>query len=200
MIDIASRFKSAYGVVPVFANREKIPGSQYMPIVSGVDVYENTEDLAFEDTDIKGGEYELKFAGGQLTKSGTLGNVFAPPLMCAFRKAKHLIETPLDGDGGIIVERYGDGQWEVYIQGLLVDMEHHRFPLYKIEQLRKLFEVPDSLEVIGDMWNASGVQTVYFVDFVWNGVQGFQDTIQFSVTARSIKPVEFFLNGEEEEA
>ena len=108
MIDIASRFKSAYGIIPVHAQRPQIPGGQYLPIVSGVDVYQNTEDLSFEDMDIKGGDYELKFAGGKLTKSGTLGNVFAPPIMCLFRKAKRLIETPLDGDGGVIVERYGD--------------------------------------------------------------------------------------------
>ena len=71
--------------------------------------------------------------------------------------------------------------------------------VYKRQQLRKLFEVPDSLEVTGDMWNVNGIKSVYFSDFQWNGVQGFQDTIQFSITARSIKPVEFFLNGEEDE-
>ncbi|OSZ79273.1 hypothetical protein CAP35_13750 [Chitinophagaceae bacterium IBVUCB1] len=200
MIDIAGRFKSAYGIVPVFVTQNsKIPGSEYMPIVSGVNLYDDSES-SFEDTDIEGGGFSLKFAGGKLTKSGRTGNVFAPPLMCRFRKTKQLIETILDGDGGIIVERYGDGPWEVEVQGLLVDMEHHKFPLYKIEQIRKLFEVPDSLNVIGDMWEVNGIKTVYFYDFVWSGVQGYQDTIQFSVMARSLKPVEFYLNGEEEEA
>src|SRR4051812_47500764 len=123
LIDLAPRFQAAYGSVPLLTSNDRnIPGGQYVPI-TGARVY-NIFDTDFEDITLSGNGTELYFAGGELTKSGVLGNVFAPPVMMGFRKSKKLITTTLDGDDGDeVVERYNGGSWEIVMQGIIVDME-----------------------------------------------------------------------------
>lgn len=206
-IDFSARFYSAFGVVPVLTSNDRtIPGSQYLPILSQVKTYADTPS-AFEDTEFIIGDEVLYFAGGPLTKSGEGGNVFAPPLIWVPRKAKQVIITNLDNGattademektGSEVIERWGDSEWDISIQGLLVNSSQRIFPLAKLERLRKFFEIPQPVEVSGQIWAAMGINTIWFSEFIPSGVPGFQDTVSFMLQARSIKPVEFFLNGEE---
>lgn len=208
-LNFAARFQSAFGVVPMLtSNHRTIPGSQYLPIIGAVKQF-STADSVFEDTEFKIGDEVLYFAGGRLTKTGTGGNVFAPPLIWVPRKAKNMIITNLDNGatteeelektGSEVVERWGDSEWEVSIQGLLIDAEQRQFPLEKLQRLRKFFEKPSPVEVSGQIWDVLGIRTIWFGEFIPTGVPGFQDTVSFTLQARSIQPVEFFLNGEEEQ-
>lgn len=197
LIDLAPRYQSAYGFVPLLKPNLTIPGGQYLPVLGSVGLIDNTQSN-FEDTTFINGTTELFFAGSPLTKSGHLGNVFAPPVMVGYRKAKKAIITGIDDTDSEIVERYGDGAWEITIQGILVDMVQHKFPLSKLESLRKFFEIPDYVDVVGPIWDVLGIKSIWFSEFLPAGVQGFQDTVSFILQARSIKPVEFYLNGEEE--
>lgn len=207
-LDFAARFQAAYGIIPVLTSNERtIPGSQYLPIFGDVKTISATPSV-FEDTKfIAGPDEELYFAGGPLTKSGDMGNVFAPPLLWSPVKRKKVIVTELDSGplsdeeetvpGTEVAERYGDSEWDIAIDGLLVDMDQHQFPLAKLERIRKFFERPQAIEVVGQIWDVMGIRSIWFYEFSHRGVPGFQDTVSFTMLARSIRPVEFYLNGEE---
>lgn len=204
LIDMAARWRSVLGYLPV-ATIQTIPP---MPInqlsfYGTPDVIDNAKLLtngsaSFEDFQLDNiaNNISLQFNAKAITKSGDLGNTFAPPPMISWRKSKRNIVTQVDDTGGEVVERYSDGSWEVKLQGLIVDMQNHQFPLEKLEQLRKAFEVPDSFEVSGEIWQALGISDIYFDDVEIAGLAGFSDTVTYSLTAKSIIPVQFYLNGE----
>ena len=151
----------------------------------------------FEEVEMSYGSTSLKFANMILTRDGSIGNVFAPPPMITFGKAKNIEITVIDGTDAEVVERFGDGQWDLEIEGILVDMENHQFPLDKIKKLRKFFEIEDAVEVSSSLMN-EGLEfaSIWFKNITISGVAGYQDTIRFKLSARSIRPVEFYLNGE----
>lgn len=192
LIDLTPRFQSAFGFAPTLRQLEPIPGGQYLPYPGGAAVYDSN--WGFEDLGLRGNGFDLHFGGAALTKSGKLGNVYAPPPMVAFRKSKKLSITELDGDGGEVVEVFGSGSWEIRLQGLLVDMEAHRFPFDKLATLRKFFETNAVFEVVGQMFDALGIYSIYFMDTEIVPLQGFEDTCSFSLSARATKPAEFYLN------
>lgn len=207
-LDFASRFQAAYGFIPVLtSNHRTIPGSQYLPVIGDVKIISGAPSVFEDTTFIAGPEDELLFAGQRLGKSGDLGNVFAPPVLWSPNKRKRVIITELDSGplsdedetvpGTEVVERYGDSEWDIVIDGLLVDMDQHQFPLAKLETIRKFFERPQAIEVVGQIWDVMGIKSIWFYEFSHRGVPGFQDTVSFTMMARSIRPVEFYLNGEE---
>lgn len=197
-IDIAGRWKSAlgYGKAVPFLTPEPMPINQ-ISLYGDAKAY-SAGDMTFEDILLENKEanINLHFGAKMITKSGALGEIFAPPPMVAWRKVKNLIITPIDGTDGEVVERYGDNAWDIRMQGLLVDMENHEFPLGRLEQLRKMFETSDHFKIASDIFNALGIANVYFYDIDIAGIAGFKDTVTYNLGARSIKPIEFFLNGE----
>lgn len=201
LIDLTPRFVSAFGIAPQVHTVQPIPGGQYLPYTAGAKVYVKGNGQ-FETIGLTGGSkergdtYDITFGSAGLTKSGELGAIFAPPPMLGFTKSKNIIVTPIDGADAEVVERYGDGPWEIRMQGLLVDMENHRFPLDRLGQLRKMFEVPDYCEVTSQIINELGITHIYFAECDITPLQGFEDTCSFSLVARAMKPAEFYLNNE----
>lgn len=202
-LNLNSRFQAAYGFIPVINSPQPIPGSQYMPYPA-VKVY--TEgDSTFEDMHLKNEKFDLVFGGRGLSKTGGLANVFAPPAMIGYRQAKRHEITPVGGGvdlegndipAGEVVERWGTNSWEIRMNGLLVDMAEHHYPLNLIKTLRLLFQVDDVCEVAGQIFDALGIPSIYFTEIEFNPLQGFSDTISYNLNARSITPVEFYINGE----
>ncbi len=197
-IDLASRWKSALGYSPAASiyTPEPMPMNQ-ISLYGDARVYVGGQ-MTFEDLVLENESegIQLHFGARKLTKSGSLGEIFAPPPMISWRKNKRLIIEPLDSDEGEVVERYGDSAWDIRLQGLIVDMEEHLFPLEKLETLRKMFEVPDSFKISGDIFNSLGITDLFFQDIEIAGIAGFQDTVTFNLNARSIKPTQFYLNDE----
>jgi hypothetical protein len=195
LLDLTPRFRQAFGFAPVLQQVQPLPGGQYVPYTGSAKVY-TQGNVSFEDLHINGNGHDLFFGGASLTKSGEMGNVFAPPPMLAWRKSKNLIITAIDGTDNEVVEQWGNGVWEITMQGLLVDMKDHYFPVERMERLRKVFEVKASFAVSAQLFDALDIQSIYFTDIEITPLQGFQDTCVFSLTARGIKPVEFYLNNE----
>lgn len=199
LLDLAPRYNAAYGIVPLLPGGVRtIPGGEYANLYSGQVLY-TTGNRSFEDLQLINNTYDvdLKFGAFRISKSGDLGDLFAPPPMLGFHKSKRNIITNIDGGEGEIVELYNQGTWEIKIQGLIIDMMDHRFPFDKIAQLDNLFRVPGTFEVISDILDAISVQNIWFGDIDITPLQGYEDTVQFTLNARAIRAAEFFLNGEE---
>lgn len=197
LLDIGSRLQSAGFFVPGFVNTvQPIPGGQYIPYTNAPKLYVQNN-IAFEDLELKYGDKLLNFKNTVLTKGGSLGNIFAPPPMLSWSKSVNVEVTVIDGTDAEVVERFGAGQWDIMFEGVLVDMENHEFPIGKLAEIREFFEIADAKDVTSEILNDGlNVKSIWFKTFSGSGVAGFADTIRYSIPARSIVPVEFYLNNE----
>ncbi len=164
----------------------------------------SSETEGFDNITIKGSDFELKFGdmpfysgnygvfeelSGQTSTSGS--SVFAPPPMISFRRSKNNKITIMDGSDNEVVEHYGKKAWEIRMQGIVVDMEAHDYPTEQVKDLLELFNADEILEVSGLLFEEKKIRSIYVNDIDISGVEGFADTQKYTVSARSIKPVEF---------
>lgn len=195
VLDITRRLQAAGFFTPAIMETTEPVDSKY----EGTPAIFVAGNSAFEDIEFSHGQEVLKFGNVLFAKSGSMGNIFAPPPLITFSKSKNIEVTVIDGTDSEVVERYGDGQWDINIEGILVDMENHHFPIAQVERLRKFFEIPDAIDVSSEIVNTGiGAYSLFFKDARFSGVAGFADTYYYSLPARSIKPAEFYLNGESE--
>ena len=135
---------------------------------------------------------ELHLGMGSLLKE-TQG-VFAPPPLLRFRRTKNITVTVIDGgDEAEVVENFGVNSWDIEMSGLLVDMDEHNYPGEKVKELAKFFEINDVIEVACPLLLDMGIKSIYFKEQGLEPVEGFSDTVKYSLMAKSIKPVLFSL-------
>lgn len=134
----------------------------------------------------------LDFCMGSLTAE--TDGVFAPPPLMRFRRSKNISVTVVDGgDEAEIVENFGVNSWDIDLSGILVDMDGHEYPGEKVKKLAKFFEINDVIDVTCDLLLDMGIRSIYFKEQGFEPVEGFPDTIRYSLVAKSIKPAVFSL-------
>jgi len=199
VINLAERYASAFGIVAV-SNAINTAVATREPNGYNIEVYEDL-DMVFEDTVFLYEEYRqnqtkpieksLKFSG-MLEGDGN-GSIYAPPLMINFSREKNLIETPISGGDGIVIEKWGTKPWNIDIRGILIDFENRNYPTDKITELTKLFEHNNVIKVIGTQFLEKDIDSIYIRDISITPIEGFQDTIQFTLSASSIREVSWTL-------
>lgn len=117
--------------------------------------------------------------------------MFAPPIILEFSREKDLIETKVNGSDNVVIERWGTKPWDIDMRGILVDMNDKIYPKNLIEQLHEFFEINDIIEVEGLQFEDKKIDSIYFKSVKITPVEGYPDTIQYTMTASSIQPVEF---------
>ena len=134
-----------------------------------------------------------EFRNGLLTDA--VSGILAPPPMLSFKRNKNIVKTKIDGSDASVIESFGVGEWDITIDGILVDLENHQFPMQKLYELRELFEANATFEVMNsDIMGALGIEQMYFEKIMELKVlESYQDTVAFKFKANSIKPVEFYL-------
>ena len=160
-----------------------------------VNVY--TNDFTFADLILKSAKdgEEYKFRNSILTKNGS--GIFAAAPMITFNRSKNIVTTAVQGSDNVVVESFGMGQWNITIEGLLVDLDSHEYPTTKVQRLRQLFETPDTFDVLEcQIMTDLGITALYF-EKVENlqVVDDYPDTIKYKLTAKSIQPPEFTIDG-----
>ena len=135
---------------------------------------------------------ELHMGAGSLLAE-TQG-VYAPPPLMRFRRTKNINVTVIDGgDEAEIVENFGVNSWEIDISGLLVDLDEHGYPGEKVKEMARFFEINDVIEVACPLLLDMGIKSIYFKEQSFEPVEGFPDTVKYTLSAKSIKPVLFSL-------
>lgn len=124
---------------------------------------------------------------------GSQGNIFAPPLLMSFSQEKSLIETEVNDDDPVIIERWGTKPWNIDIKGLLIDLDNRIYPSQEIRKLTDAWSNNNIVEVTGLQFEDRKIDAIYFKSINFEQLEGFQDTIQFSIQASSIKNVSFTL-------
>lgn len=190
-IDLASRYESAFGMMAInnsinkafieSSDQSKQYNLQYYPAVSN--------DVEYVRMEIPGLD-PLEFSS---ILTGERGNIFAPPVMMTFSQEKSLIETEVNDDDPIIIERWGTKPWDINIRGLLIDLNNRIYPSDEIRRLNQNWRYNGVVKVIGKQFEEKDIDTIYFKSIDFSGIEGYQDTIQFSIQAASIKGVNFTL-------
>lgn len=196
-IQLGERFNSAFGFVGDPGNSLQETG--FEDTLTGAEVYVKDGRSSYENFTLRRPGVELKFAYGGLLGEGD--TIFSPPALCSFKSSKRIgqtIVTSNDDQGnevayGEVVENYGRKPVEITIRGLLIDMVNHQYPSSKVKQLTEFFDYNGAWEVEGQIWRDKKIRSIYFLDMDDGPVQGFMDTWQFTLSACSIKPVEYFL-------
>lgn len=156
-----------------------------------IEVFVWDKDTSFDEVILSRENEEYLFAFRSLAEE--YSNIFATPPMLSLKRSKRLTVTPIDNSDIEVVERYSTEPWEITWRGLLIDMVNHEFPLDKMEQLNKIFEVNDVWNVDSEILQAVGVEAIYIKDINIDFVEGYEDTISYNLTTRAIKPLEYQL-------
>jgi len=199
VINLAARYAAAFGIVAI-SNAINTAVISRDENKYSVDVYDDL-DPAFEDvelyyiipeeTDPTKSKISLKFSA--MLEGDGYGAIYAPPLMINFSREKNLIETAISGGDGVVIERWGTKPWNVDIKGVLIDVENRTYPSSKIKELTDFFEQNRVIRVIGEQFADKKINSIYLKDVSFTPIEGFQDTIQFSINASSIKEVTYTL-------
>ncbi len=194
IFDFAQRYKSAFGFVAANVS-SRLEEQQFGDVVKqgdsyGLDIYTRAE-TTFDEVKLYNGTGEYLFAYRTMADQYT--GVFATPPMLSLRRSKRLIVSVIDNTDTEVVERYATEPWEITFRGLLIDMVDHQFPLDKLETINKIFEQNSIWNVSSEILNKVGVEAVYIKTADIDFIEGYEDTIAYTMTMRSIKPMEYQL-------
>lgn len=149
-------------------------------------------DWKFAEVVMKHEGKEMNFAFGSLTAETE--NIFAPPPLMRFRRTKNISVTVVDGgDEAEIVENFGMNSWDIDMNGILVDMDEHAYPGEKVKELSEFFAVNDIIDVACPLMLDMGIKSIYFKEQSFEPVEGYPDSVKYTITAKSIKPALFSL-------
>lgn len=188
-IDLSLRYAAAFGMLAVgkgiekvfIDNRKQKPSFETYPLVNSSIEYVKMEIPGLEPL-----EFDAMLHGDR-------GRIFAPPLLMGFSQDKSLIETEVNDDDPIVIERWGTKPWEITINGLLIDVDNRVYPSDEIRRLNQNWKRNVVAKVIGKQFEERDIDSVFFRSISFTAVEGYQDTVQFTINASSIKAVNFTL-------
>jgi len=195
IFDFSGRVQAAFGFVTAAASRvlyDKMFGESVKDSQLKVDVYASGKDATFDEITLRYNTENYYFAYRSFSED--YSGIFATPPMLSMRRAKRLVITPIDNSDIEVIERYGTEPWEITWRGLLIDMENHEFPIDKLEAINKIFEANREWTVDSEILRKVGVETIYISDISIDFVEGFEDTIAYTMTTRALRSLEVQLS------
>jgi len=216
--DILERYKGGFDFVPgvIAANAQGIMNRGIF--ATGIAVNEalyqkrkrlqrdsNYDANVFQTTDYCFADIELCYKDGN--EEGTslcfgMSNIrdviegksefLIPPPLIRCQRSKNIAVTVIDdGNEAEIVENFGLNSWDIEMTGIIIDMQEHQYPQKSLKELATFFEINDIIDVTSTFLNDLGIYSLYFKEQSIEPVEGFPDTIKFTLQAKSIKPAEF---------
>lgn len=195
IFDFSGRVQAAFGFVTAAASRvlyDKLFGEVVKGSNVNVEVFLTGNEATFDEITLRYHDSESYYFAYRSFSDDYTG-VFATPPMLSLKRAKKLITTPIDNTDFEVVERYGTEPWEITWRGLLIDMENHEFPIDKMESINKVFEANREWIVDSEILRKVGVEAIYFKDISIDFVEGYEDTISYTMTSRAIRSLEMQL-------
>lgn len=189
-IDLIARYAAAFGMMAAGKAIEKVFVQKKQDKDYDLQTYPLAQDdLEYTQFQIPGLE-ALTFNSTLQSNGDT---IFAPPLLMGFSQEKSLIETEVNDDDPVVVERWGTKPWDITINGLLIDLDNRIYPSDEIRRLNKNWQYNGVVKVIGKQFEEKDIDSLYFRSISFTVVEGYQDTVQFTINASSIKAVNFTL-------
>lgn len=189
-LDLVARYAAAFGAMAVGNLIDKLNPE-----------YKTRNSYSFEFNPQISGNFEkssITIPGLETLEFGAVlhgdrGVIFAPPLLMGFSQEKSLIETEVNDDDPIVIERWGTKPWDITINGLLIDLQNRIYPTDEIRRLNQNWKYNGVVKVVGTQFEELDIDSIYFRSISFTRVEGYADTVQFSINASSIKAVNFTL-------
>jgi len=191
-INLGVRYAAAFGSLAI-GNEPRAVSVSNSGDSYGFEFY-GVKDDNFENIAFQFDQNKVRFAQMPFTNNRESANILAPPPIISFSQDKDLIETPINGSDNIVVERWGTQPWKMRLRGLLIDVENRNYPTEAVKKLRRLFSYNGVVDCEGTQFDEKEILSMYFNGINIDPLQGFQDTVQFTLNATSISPVGFKLN------
>jgi len=192
ILNLTERYASAFGTLLA----GKLINSVFVSENSAKDY--NITPFPIIDTDFEQVTFEIENSNVEkLTFSNVLtvkDTSVSPPLLLSFSQDKALIETKVNDSNAYIVERWATNPYKIDIKGLLIDLENRHYPTEKIRQLNQQWQQNAVVKVVGQQFEELDIHSVYFNAISFKKLEGFQDTVQFSISATAIQSLDFFIN------
>lgn len=203
VLDLYSRYRNAFGFVANKYNVVSRAGvnsvidiaqNKYFNEFSNSAVYVTKTGFCFADVTLFSANYVLKMGDPDFFAKNSGSNLFVGPPMISVSRSKNITVTSPDRSDDEVVENFSEKSWEIKLKGVIVDMDNHQYPQSQVVALRKLFNINGVLDVTCTFLNDLGISTVYITDFdEITGVEGYEDTLSYSMTLRSTKPAEAYV-------
>lgn len=192
-ISLSERYKAAFGA-QASANKPNAVTVTQQEKSYDLNFYEKSKD-DFEEIEFDFDNKRIAFGTVPFISGETSvnENIIAPPPIISFSQQKKHIITEINGTDSEVIERWRTRPFDIRLRGLLIDIDNRQYPESKVRELYSLFRYNGVVDVTGTQFFDKSISSIYFNNIEINGVQGFTDTLQFTLTARSIKPVGFTL-------
>lgn len=192
--NLGDRFKKAFGFVAAKMSTQLTEKG----FKAEVEQPQNSQILLwddktkFDEVKLYRDKIEFDFAFREIAEE--YDTVFATPPMLSFSRQKKLIVTSIDNVDDIeVVERYNTSPYDIDWKGLLIDMDNHTFPADKLKQLNEIFNFNGIWNVSSEIFDALEITAIYISEVQIDFVEGFEDTIAYSLKMRAIKDLEYQL-------
>lgn len=103
---------------------------------------------------------------------------------------KNVIRTSIQGRNGTVKEYISMGDYEIFIQGIIVAEQAQVSPKDIVKALKDLLEVPDSLEVSSDFLQIFSIHNIVVLGYTIGQIMGSHNQIPFTIRAVSDQPIE----------
>ncbi len=110
-----------------------------------------------------------------------------------FSKSKNIVSTDINDGEGEIIEIVSTKAWNINIKGKLIDQENHLRPEVQIRELTSFFKFNESVKVYSDLFEEKEISEILITDISLPSKEGFIDTQEFVINARSVTPLEISL-------
>ncbi|MDO5608253.1 MAG: DUF6046 domain-containing protein [Capnocytophaga sp.] len=121
-------------------------------------------------------------------KNGNRTTLPNEPLV-GFSQTKTIVETAVIGRNrkGKVKEYIATEDWQISIQGLCVNPENPgEYPARQVQELQRLFDKNESLEVIGNkLFTLFGITNIVLKDISFEAMQGRESVQKYSIKAVS---------------
>jgi len=183
---VANRLWAKFVNMPLYA--ERLDGGTSN---ESIDLFPVT-DIHFAEAEFKNSKSGNKYNFGTDIVSYGIGKKFlAPPLMLSFTRDKNVCRTPIDKSEIEVIEHFGLKPWSIKIQGIIVDIDNHQYPGDLLHVINNMFLEWGTFAVTGSIFNDLDICEVFFDSgFEVSFVEGYADTVKFSVNAISTTPIE----------
>ncbi|MDR0872985.1 MAG: DUF6046 domain-containing protein [Prevotellaceae bacterium] len=112
-----------------------------------------------------------------------------------FSRQSNVITTNVMGNTGTVKELYGLGDWDINIRGIAVNGvdKAKSSALAQIDQLVRMQDINDAIEVSGDLFVAKGIHRIVIKNLNIQPVEAKFNVIPFQIQAVSDEPLELQL-------
>jgi len=123
------------------------------------------------------------------------GQVYKMPheILVGYNRPKNIVKTPMQGKDGTVKEYISMDDWQITIQGFIIDYDVMAYPIDRVSELNEWFAINKELTVVSDWMTRLGIFNVVVESLDLPPMPGVANAQAFELVLLSDEPVELEL-------